>query len=140
MKRRNVDRARELRAGMTDAEQKLWRYLRNRQLQGFKFRRQHEIGCYIADFVCTEAKLIVELDGGQHLEQMEYDERRTRQLKIMGYNLLRFWNNDVLTNTESVLEVILNTLASPTPHPSPLSQRGDYRPTRSGQSAAEIEE
>ena len=134
MKRRNVDRARELRAGMTDAEQKLWRYLRNRQLQGFKFRRQHEIGCYIADFVCTEAKLIVELDGGQHLEQMEYDERRTRQLKIMGYNLLRFWNNDVLTNTESVLEVILNTLASPTPHPSPLPDGGR------GQAAAEIEE
>ena len=134
MKRRNVDRARELRAGMTDAEQKLWRYLRNRQLQGFKFRRQHEIGCYIADFVCTEAKLIVELDGGQHLEQMEYDERRTRQLKIMGYNLLRFWNNDVLTNTESVLEVILNTLASPAPHPSPLPD-GER-----GQAAAEIEE
>jgi very-short-patch-repair endonuclease len=134
MKRRNVDRARELRAGMTDAEQKLWRYLRNRQLHGFKFRRQHEIGCYIVDFACADSKLIVELDGGQHLEQMAYDAHRTRQLKIMGYNLLRFWNNDVLTNTESVLEVILNTLASPAPHPSPLPD-GER-----GQAAAEIEE
>ncbi|WP_458069818.1 endonuclease domain-containing protein [Rhodanobacter sp. BL-MT-08] len=134
MKCLNVDRARELRATMTDAEQRLWRYLRNRQLQGFKFRRQHQIGCYIADFVCTEAMLIVELDGGQHLGQMEYDERRTRQLKIMGYNLLRFWNNDVLTDTESVLEVILTTLASPAPHPSPLPD------VERGQAAAEIEE
>jgi len=134
MKRRNVDRARELRAGMTDAEQKLWRYLRNRQLHEFKFRRQHEIGCYIVDFACVDSKLIVELDGGQHLEQMAYDAHRTRQLKIMGYNLLRFWNNDVLTNTESVLEVILNTLASPAPHPSPLPD-GER-----GQAAAEIEE
>ncbi len=134
MKRLNVDRARELRATMTDAEQTLWRYLRNRQLQGFKFRRQHEIGCYIADFVRTEAMLIVELDGGQHLEQMAYDAHRTRQLKIMGYNLLRFWNNDVLTDTESVLEVILTTLASPAPHPSLLPD-GER-----GQAAAEIEE
>jgi len=134
MKRRNVDRARELRARMTDAEQTPWRHLRNRQLQGFKFRRRHEIGCYIVDFACTEAKLIVELDGGQHLEQMAYDAHRTRQLKIMGYSLLRFWNNDVLMDTESVLEVILNTLTSPTPHPSPLP--GGER----GQEAAEIEE
>jgi very-short-patch-repair endonuclease len=71
MKRQNVDRARGLRQAMTDAEQKLWYYLRNRQLDGHKFRRQHEIGHYIVDFVCMDAMLVVELDGGQHAEQQE---------------------------------------------------------------------
>ncbi len=134
MKRLNVDRARVLRTRMTDAEQKLWRHLRNRQLQGFKFRRQHEISHYIVDFVCTQEKLIVELDGGQPLEQIEYDEHRTQQLKAMGYRVLRFWNNDVLMDATSVLEVILKTLASAAPHPNPLP--GGER----GQSAAEIEQ
>ena len=120
MKRLNVDRARGLRQTMTDAEQVLWRYLRNRQLSGFKFCRQHEIDRYIADFVCTEALLIVELDGGQHADQVEYDERRTQQLQAMGYRVLRFWNDDVLLNTESVLEVVMETLASAAPHPNPL--------------------
>ena len=105
---------------MTDAEQKLWHYLRNRQLSGHKFRRQHDIDHYIADFACTEALLIVELDGGQHADQADYDERRTRHLQARGYRVLRFWNNDVLTNIESVLAVILSSLASPAPHPSPL--------------------
>ncbi|MBB6186346.1 endonuclease domain-containing protein [Rhodanobacter sp. MP7CTX1] len=119
MKRLNVDRARGLRQTMTDAEQALWRHLRNRQLSGFKFRRQHEIDRYIVDFVCTEALLIVELDGGQHAEQVEYDERPTHQWQAMGYRVLRFWDNDVLVNSESVLEVVMEALAS-TPHPSPL--------------------
>lgn len=78
MKRLNVDRARGLRRAMTDAEQLLWRHLRNRQLSGFKFRRQHEISCYIVNFVCTEAMLIIELDGGQHADQVVYDARRTQ--------------------------------------------------------------
>jgi Uncharacterized protein conserved in bacteria len=120
MKRMNVDRARELRRAMTDTEQKLWYRLRNRQLSGCKFRRQHEIDQYIVDFVCTEARLIIELDGGQHVDQVNYDERRTQYLQAMGYRVLRFWNNDALVNIESVLEVILEALASPTPHPSPL--------------------
>lgn len=120
MKRMNVDRARELRHAMTGTEQKLWYRLRNRQLSGCKFRRQHEIDHYIVDFVCTEAMLIVELDGGQHADQVNYDERRTKYLQAMGYRVLRFWNNDALVNIESVLEVILEALASPTPHPSPL--------------------
>ncbi|WP_404600978.1 endonuclease domain-containing protein [Dyella lipolytica] len=105
---------------MTDAEHLLWRYLRNRQLLGWKFRRQHEIDRYIIDFVCTEAGLIVELDGGQHAERMASDADRTRRLEAMGYRVLRFWNNDVLTNSEAVLEVILEAVASAAPHPSPL--------------------
>jgi len=89
-------------------------------LQGWKCHRQHEIGSYIVDFVCPDAGLIVELDGGQHGDQVIYDERRTLELEAMGYKVLRFWNNDVLKNVEGVLEVILEALASPAPHPSPL--------------------
>ena len=120
MKRLNVDRARGLRQTMTDAERVLWRHLRNRQLSGFKFRRQHEVDRYIVDFVCTEALLIVELDGGQHADQVEYDERRTQQLQRMGYRVLRFWNNDVLSDIQSVLEVVLGAAARVSPHPNPL--------------------
>lgn len=124
MKRLNVDRARELRLGMTDAEQALWFRLRNRQLDGCKFRRQHTIDRYVVDFVCTERLLVVELDGGQHAEQQDYDEQRTRHLQAKGYRVLRFWNNDVLTNIESVLEVVIEALASPGPSPQP-SPRGE---------------
>lgn len=120
MKRQHVDRARGLRQDMTDAERKLWYRLRNRQLSGWKFRRQHEVDHYIVDFVCTDAMLVVELDGGQHAEQADDDARRTRHLQTLGYRVPRFWNNDVLTDTESVLEVILAALANPAPHPSPL--------------------
>jgi very-short-patch-repair endonuclease len=120
MKRLNVDRARGLRQTMTDAERVLWRHLRNRQLSGFKFRRQHEVDRYIVDFVCTEALLIVELDGGQHADEVEYDERRTQQLQAMGYRVLRFWNNDVLSDIQSVLEVVLGATARVSPHPNPL--------------------
>ena len=123
MKRHNVDRARGLRRSMTDVEQLLWRHLRNRHLSGWKFRRQHEVGRYIVDFVCMETMLVVELDGGQHAEQTDYDEHRTQYLQSMGYRVLRFWNNDVLANIESVLEVILEAVASPAPHPSPLPIR-----------------
>ena len=122
MKRLNMDRARGMRQGMTDAEQALWFRLRNRQLSGAKFRRQHTIDRFIVDFVCPDAALIVELDGGQHGEQMIYDEARTQRLREMGYRVLRFWNNDVLTDIASVLEVVLEALASPTPHPSPLPE------------------
>ncbi|WP_266183543.1 endonuclease domain-containing protein [Dyella humicola] len=122
MKRLNVDRARKLRTTVTDAEQVLWFRIRDRRLQGWKFRRQHEIDQYIVDFACLDAALIVELDGGQHGEQVAYDEARTRKLQNMGYRVLRFWNNDVLKNLDSVLEVILEALASPAPHPNPLPE------------------
>jgi very-short-patch-repair endonuclease len=120
MKRMNVERARNLREGQTDAEQRLWHHLRNRHLQGWKFRRQHEIDRYVVDFVCPDTALVVELDGSQHLEQVGYDARRTARLEAHGYRVLRFWDNDVLTNIEGVLEVILEALASPAPHPNPL--------------------
>ena len=105
---------------MTDAERKLWRCLRSRQLSAMKFRRQHVIDRYIVDFVCVEAALVLELDGGQHAERVAQDADRTRKLESLGYRVLRFWNNDVLMNTEAVLEVILEALASVSPHPSPL--------------------
>jgi very-short-patch-repair endonuclease len=95
---------------MTEAEQRLWKYLRSRLLEGTKFRRQEPVQNRIADFLCVEAKLIIELDGGQHGEQVEEDAERTRQLEAAGYTVLRFWNNDVLSNTEGVLEEIRRTL------------------------------
>jgi very-short-patch-repair endonuclease len=96
---------------MTDAERALWRQLRYRQILGAKFRRQHPVGPYIADFACLDAMLIVELDGGQHAEHRLDDERRTRVLKQHGFLVLRFWNNDVLGNVEGVVEVIREAVA-----------------------------
>jgi very-short-patch-repair endonuclease len=101
-----VTRARKLRREQTDAERKLWWELRARRLDGFKFKRQVPIGRYIADFMCFECKLIVELDGSQHLEQVEYDEARTRWLEAQDYRVVRYWNIDVLLNTERVMEEI----------------------------------
>ena len=115
----NVDRARGLRAGMTDAEQALWYRPRNRQLEGCKFRRQHYIDRYVVDFVCTERMLVIELDGGQHLDQQDYDDTRTRYLQTRGYRVLHFWNNDVLTNIESVLEAVVEAWRAPAPSPQP---------------------
>lgn len=99
--------ARALRKNQTDAEKLLWYRLRNRQLVGCKFRRQQIIGPYIADFLCLEPKLIIELDGGQHATRQDQDEQRTRFLESLGYWVLRFWNHDVLRDINSVLEVIL---------------------------------
>jgi very-short-patch-repair endonuclease len=113
----NKPLARRLRRDATEAEKKLWAHVRNRQMGGFKFRRQWPIGPYIADFICFEAKLIIELDGGQHTP--ESDVARTAYLKAQGWTLLRFWNNDVLTNMEGVLRTILDALPSA---PSPLVQ------------------
>ena len=107
-----------LRTNATATEQRIWYFLRNRQFEKFKFRRQHPIGVYIVDFVCLMEKLIIELDGGQHAERVPYDERRTKALSEKGYRLLRFWNNDVMQNTDAVLETILAELnAGPSPSP-----------------------
>jgi len=84
--------------------------LRGRQLCGFKFRRQHPVDRYIADFLCLEAKLIIELDGGQHAERVEYDAARTAVLEACGYRVLRFWNHQVLEEFEGVVETILREL------------------------------
>jgi adenine-specific DNA-methyltransferase len=102
--------ARNLRQKLTDAERVLWARLRRRQLAGFKFRRQHVIGSYICDFACPEAGLVIELDGSQHVDAAAYDERRDRFLRARGFRVLRFWNNLVLTETESVMETIFEAI------------------------------
>ena len=103
--------AKRLRSEMTDAERILWRHLRAHRICGFKFRRQQTLGRYIVDFVCFEAKLILEIDGGQHAESAT-DSVRDAWLRENGYRVLRFWNNEVLLESESVLESILDALKS----------------------------
>ena len=93
--------------------------MRNRNLAGRKFKRQLPIGPYIADFACVELKLIVEADGGQHAEQMAYDEKRTEWLESRGWRVLRFWNNDILTNIEGVSETLLEAIRYLERNPSP---------------------
>ena len=107
----SVDKARTLRKNATDAEKRLWRALREK-LPGTKWRRQVPHGPYVADFLCFAAKLIVEADGGQHAEQTEQDAIRTRYFERQGYRVLRFWNNDVLENTDGVIETIAAALKS----------------------------
>ncbi len=95
---------------MTDAERRLWWTLRSRQLQDHKFRRQHPVGNYILDFACVEHRLVVEADGGQHADN-SYDERRTIWLESKGWRVLRFWNNDILTNRDGVAQAIFLALS-----------------------------
>jgi very-short-patch-repair endonuclease len=101
-----INKARSLRKNQTDAERLLWQKLRSRQLLNVKFRRQFPIEPYIADFVCLELKLIIELDGSQHFNQIAYDNERTDFLKQRGFKVFRFLNNDVFKNTEGVMESI----------------------------------
>ena len=115
-----LDRARRLRRDMTDAERLLWSRLRAGQL-GVKFRKQVWLGPFIADFLSVEAKLVVEVDGGQHAENRENDDRRAGVMAELGYRTLRFWNNDVLENIDGVLITIANALPSPQ---TPLPERG----------------
>ncbi len=109
-----IVQARTLRKEMTQAERKLWKLLRSKVLGNWKFRRQHPIGQYIADFVCVQARLIVEVDGGQH-SQNSYDAERTAWLESCGWNVLRFWNNEVMQNADGVIETIGLHLNSPSP-------------------------
>ena len=106
-----LTRARELRKNSTDAEKHLWQKLRNRQLEGYKFKRQVPIGHYIVDFLCVSANLIVELDGGQHTEQQAYDDKRTALLESKGFTVVRFWNDEVLQNIDSVLMALTLALS-----------------------------
>jgi very-short-patch-repair endonuclease len=117
-----VATARRLRRDQTNAERALWFRLRDRRLQGLKFRRQVTIGHYIADFCCESQRLIIELDGGQHAERSIPDAERTAALEAQGYLVLRFWNNDVLRNMDGVLESIVDTLKPVPPHPNPLPE------------------
>jgi adenine-specific DNA-methyltransferase len=103
--------ARQLRKTQTDAERRLWQGLRNRSLAGFKFRRQHPVGPYICDFVCLDRQLVIEVDGGQHASQVKQDEIRTAYFESKGFTVMRFWNHEVLTETEAVLERIFSMIA-----------------------------
>jgi len=117
--------ARKLRHQSTDAERVLWRYLRAHRMAGYKFRRQVVIDPYIVDFVCLEARLIVEADGGQHLEQAEADLKRSVFLESLGYKVLRFWNHEILGDIHAVLERIHGHLIeAPSPRPSPGGRGG----------------
>ncbi len=114
------EHSRELRKNQTDAEKEIWRILSRQQMDGYKFRRQHPMGhTYIVDFICLEQRLIIELDGGQHAEQIECDTKRTAFLEAEGYKVLRFWNNDVLSNIEGVWSIIRATILTPPPNPPP---------------------
>ncbi|MCP4139869.1 MAG: endonuclease domain-containing protein [Chloroflexi bacterium] len=102
-------RAANLRKNMTPAEGKLWAYLKKNQL-GFRFRRQHAIGNFIVDFCCVKKKIIIELDGSQHLDMQEYDEDRRAYLKSRGYHVICFWNNDVMNDIQAVILAITYAL------------------------------
>jgi very-short-patch-repair endonuclease len=117
-----LDRARSLRRDMTEAEMKLWALLR--EIEGFKFRRQVPIGPYIVDFVCHQAKLIIEADGGQHDLESGREVSRTEFLEGEGYRVLRFWNNEVLSNLDGVHTVISVALGNISPSPNPPPSRG----------------
>jgi very-short-patch-repair endonuclease len=105
--------AKDLRKMSTDAERKLWHRLRGQQL-GPKFRRQHPFENYVLDFVCLEHRLVIEVDGSQHAEDQKYDNERTEKLRASGFTVLRFWNNEVLNQTDAVVEAVWSAL-----HPSP---------------------
>ena len=125
------EQAKALRKDMTDAERRLWYLLRAHRFQGFKFKRQVPIGPFVIDFACMGQKLLIEVDGGQHADN-DADARRTKWLEGRGFRVLRFWNNEVLKNTDAVLEVILSAAAADSPSPGaplrgrhPLPQAGE---------------
>lgn len=140
---RKLTRARELRREMTPQEKLLWGQLRGRRFEGFKFRRQMWLAGYIADFACPTARVIVEADGSQHAENVEYDAERERAFASLGWRTLRFWNNEITENLEGVLTLIANALpspsrpASPPACPSPLQGEGRSTPTTPSPSRGE---
>ncbi len=119
------DCAQELRNNATDAERQLWQYLRSRQVEGAKFRRQQPIEGYIVDFVSFDRRIVIEIDGGQHAEILAQDRQRDACLTMNGFTVLRFWNNDIFMNLEGVLEVIRQCcVAGTSPSPQPHSVKG----------------
>ena len=118
--RQNNTRAKTLRANMTDAEHHLWRALRRRGVAGMRFRRQCPIGPFVVDFACLEKRLVIEVDGGQHCDSTA-DRRRDAFLKASGFQVMRFWNHDVLANLEAVVQVLAMTAA---PSPTLPRKRG----------------
>jgi very-short-patch-repair endonuclease len=131
----NRSRARQLRKNPTDAERLIWQKLRFWQVDGCKFRRQQPLGNYIVDFVCLEKRLIIEVDGGQHAEDANYDTDRDAWLRNQSFVILRFWNNDVLKNIDGVMEVIVKKLQS-TPYLNPSPQGGRRLRTRRNASSS----
>ncbi len=127
-----MDHSKRLRSDQTDAEGRIWSRLRNHQL-GVKFRRQHRAEGFILDFACVERMLVVELDGGQHLERAEEDERRMRQLQEAGWRVVRFWNDDALLRTDAVIDAIWHELQKSPPHPGPLPRKRGRGSPRSSQ-------
>lgn len=121
----HIDFARQLRQSQTDAENLFWNLLRDRRLAGFKFRRQHPMPPYVLDFYCHEARLCIELDGGQHAEQPDRDSNRDAMLHAQGIHTLRFWNNQVLSETEGVLEAVWQALHDAAPSPPPPLPQGE---------------
>ena len=119
-----VERARRLRKESTDAETRLWLHLRAHRYGGYKFKRQQPIGPYIVDFACFDARLVIEVDGGQHAEAAPSDSVRDAWLFGQGFRVLRFWNNEVLGNTEGVIQRIALSLQNPSPQPSPTRGEG----------------
>ena len=115
--------AKRLRGNQTDAEHRLWSMVRANRLSGWKFKRQEQIGDYVVDFVCFRARLIVEADGSQHAESAA-DEKRDAYLTRQGFRVCRFWNNDILTNSDGVATAVLATLETPLPNPSPARGEG----------------
>lgn len=122
-KRNLLPLAKRMRHEPTEAERRLWSVLRASRMNGAKFRRQEQIGDYIADFVCFKARLIVEADGAQHAESAS-DRKRDEWLMSQGFRILRFWNNDILSNLDGVAETIRAKLESPLPNPSPVEGEG----------------
>jgi very-short-patch-repair endonuclease len=120
-------RARTLRQDMTEPERRVWQILRSQQMNGYKFRRQLPMGCYFADFVCHEARLIVEIDGGQHDRSSPQERERTGFLRDEGYRVLRFWNDEVLTNLDGVHQTIAEELGRITPTQALPHQGGGFQ-------------
>ena len=118
--------ARQLRSNATDAELRLWSALRRRQVDGLRFRRQVPLGRFIADFACYDARLVVELDGGQHVESGDDDAARTQWLESRGFRVLRFWNQEIFENLDGVLAVIRQAASScaGSPDEGPVRSRG----------------
>jgi len=112
-----LEKARSLRVRQTNCELLLWRKLRDRRLAGIKFRRQYAVGGYIVDFFCPDARLAIELDGGEHATRRDYDLRRERDLTARGIRTVRFWNSDVLQNLDGVLQTILAAVCEGPPSP-----------------------
>src|SRR6185436_12964672 len=108
--------SKQLRQSSTDAERKMWSLLRSRRFAGYKFRRQEVIGPFIVDFTCFKRRLVIELDGGQHVEKQDMDDRRTERLNEMGFQVLRFWNDQIFKDIEAVVDQIWKRL-----HQSPLT-------------------